>query len=269
MRRMSPITICGSAPRARGKLALRDLVSRHVWFSPTSAGNTGSIRTRWSSTTVQPRSRGEHSGKRAWHFASYGSAPRAQGTPNGWELQRPSERFRPAGAGNTKSFSVSGPGCSVQPRERGEHVAQKAGFQIGDDSAPHAWGTLRPPILHPGRHRFSPECGEHLPNGNASKELVGSAPRVRGTRPERPMDRAQRWFSPASAGNTIPACRRWTTATVQPHEYGEHSSCKLLISRTLEDVKEHTGVSCPLLRDGPRVRLLMPYGCARISPALG
>jgi len=64
-------------------------------------------------------------------------------------------------------------------------------------------------------------CGERMTTSPLSFFLNGSAPRVRGTDGDEPVDRRLVRFSPACAGNGESQCRATTTASVQPRVCGE------------------------------------------------
>ena len=93
---------CGSAPLARGT-HLRGTHDRDKGrFSPARAGNTMAWSARAGTSTVQPRSRGEHTEGLTRNPASAGSAPLARGTLLSVLGAGVKVRFSPARAGNTR-----------------------------------------------------------------------------------------------------------------------------------------------------------------------
>ena len=109
----------GSSPLARGTRLLEPPVPPSHRFIPARAGNTSRSPTRRSSTTVHPRSRGEHCRSALMISKPAGSSPLARGTPRGGPRHHRTRRFIPARAGNTCCSPA--PHCrrSVHPRSRG------------------------------------------------------------------------------------------------------------------------------------------------------
>ena len=132
-------------------------------FSPAGAGNTIDLFIDLTVVTVQPRGCGEHRTILVDMAESGGSAPRVRGTQVDQRHLVAGERFSPAGAGNTGQRSRPAFAPSVQPRG----------------------------------------CGEHRQLLPAASEIVGSAPRVRGTLVKRGFRDYEERFSPAGAGNTL------------------------------------------------------------------
>ena len=111
----------GSSPLARGtpeKRANSEGVGR---FIPAGAGNTSWSSRSTSKSPVHPRWRGEHMVPCIFAQCVCGSSPLARGTLGGRERPGASERFIPAGAGNTSCLSISPARRAVHPRWRGEH----------------------------------------------------------------------------------------------------------------------------------------------------
>ena len=96
-----PFRPAGSSPQARGTLA--ELLEGHgcLRFIPAGAGNTTrSNRCKWK-LTVHPRRRGEHDCSVFDRYVFAGSSPQARGTRGKGTVLRYTQRFIPAGAGNT------------------------------------------------------------------------------------------------------------------------------------------------------------------------
>ena len=172
----------GSSPRARGTRPARIPHGRHRRFIPASAGNTACAASRASTTPVHPRERGEHRMACSAPKASYGSSPRARGTPAEHPAVKALVRFIPASAGNTYADRAGKRAGAVHPRERGEHA----------------------------------------PGPTAGKSESGSSPRARGTRSRAGAQRSRRRFIPASAGNTADVLHAGAFPPVHPRERGEH-----------------------------------------------
>ncbi len=111
----------GLSPLARGTLAKQ--TSGYAWcrFIPAGAGNTKFILINTAFVSVYPRWRGEHFTTIGGHATAHGLSPLARGTPPRTHEQAITDRFIPAGAGNTSCLMCRWPGGTVYPRWRGEH----------------------------------------------------------------------------------------------------------------------------------------------------
>ena len=170
----------GSAPHARGTPPAIEYPGEIHRFSPACAGNTTRAARRPSRAPVQPRMRGEHLRPAAERAHSNGSAPHARGTPHASSWRVVPVRFSPACAGNTLLTLHNRHSPTVQPRMRGEHLAQRndsAGFH---GSAPHARGTLQSGKLHRSRRRFSPACAGNTRKTPTIWRPAPVQPRMRG-----------------------------------------------------------------------------------------
>ena len=175
---------------------------------------------------------------------SSGSSPLARGTRRSQRLHRLSDRFIPAGAGNTATPGASRCKPPVHPRWRGEHPAALSRLPNVCGSSPLARGTLVPQHDRVTRQRFIPAGagntrqiqigddgravhprwrGEHHHAPVLDQEFAGSSPLARGT-PQRPGRRhPQPRFIPAGAGNTLDVHRGHRDRTVHPRWRGEHA----------------------------------------------
>ena len=146
----------GSSPLARGTLLLNAGCGVTNRFIPARAGNTPSSASSHWTTTVHPRSRGEHFEETDRESGYVGSSPLARGTHARRRLPWRLMRFIPARAGNTAPPYGAGRGGTVHPRSRGEHRLADTHAPASSGSSPLARGTR----LHaPGRHdaqRFIP-----------------------------------------------------------------------------------------------------------------
>ena len=215
-----------------------------IRFSPASAGNTGHRSGSGQAIAVQPRERGEHMSNWVRKRLTCGSAPRARGTHARIEHALAQRRFSPASAGNTSSGRHRQQRHTVQPRERGEHVAVRGKQNYVLGSAPRARGTQVGVSPTGAAPRFSPasagntnpvaefiysrpvqprERGEHASPYCLKDPEFGSAPRARGTLLVAAKKKISERFSPASAGNTQPSWHEHRYCAVQPRERGEHA----------------------------------------------
>ena len=172
----------GSSPLARGTRFEIDPQGRLERFIPARAGNTTDTAIAKTSTSVHPRSRGEHTGLLARDALGRGSSPLARGTLGYSACRARSRRFIPARAGNTFQALDWRHENPVHPRSRGEHFRLLVTERTMRGSSPLARGTRR--LLQAGHH--------------------------------------MRRFIPARAGNTIAPKGRTTSRTVHPRSRGEH-----------------------------------------------
>ena len=91
----------GSSPLARGTPVVAEANAPLRRFIPARAGNTVWRSNATASSSVHPRSRGEHYHAPTPRPASSGSSPLARGTPAHWDTATGPRRFIPARAGNT------------------------------------------------------------------------------------------------------------------------------------------------------------------------
>ncbi|SQY29868.1 Domain of uncharacterised function (DUF2825) [Escherichia coli] len=131
---------------------------------------------------VYPRWRGEHFSEAVYEDKKFGLSPLARGTPPRTHEQAITDRFIPAGAGNTSCLMCRWPGGTVYPRWRGEH-----------------------PFIFVSSWRD-----------------LGLSPLARGTRTKYPSLNPRRRFIPAGAGNTIETFHAIKQAAVYPRWRGEH-----------------------------------------------
>ena len=193
-------------------------------FIPAGAGNTLPLSALLARNTVYPRWRGEHKIHIDKHRVCIGLSPLARGTPPRTHEQAITDRFIPAGAGNTSCLMCRWPGGTVYPRWRGEHpfIFVSSWRDLG--LSPLARGTrTKYPSLNP-RRRFIPAGagntietfhaikqaavyprwrGEHRSSGTNLKAVFGLSPLARGTRGVRRRLKRQCRFIPAGAGNTL------------------------------------------------------------------
>ena len=194
-------------------------------FIPTPVGNTQSRLRGDPQAAVHPHACGEHSTAPPPTEVSTGSSPRLWGTRHGRTTNWSVARFIPTPVGNTLEVYRAWAGLAVHPHACGEHVRLRAKvFQLLG-SSPRLWGTQLVQTSGVGHIRFIPTpvgntllhlclallqavhphaCGEHTARASVSEQLVGSSPRLWGTRLQ---------------------CRQWYGyQSVHPHACGEHPS---------------------------------------------
>ena len=132
----------GLSPLARGTLLLRWRFSLAQRFIPAGAGNSSSFFDVRKISAVYPRWRGELSFPMQNAAFLAGLSPLARGTQ--WQAgnMKTTERFIPAGAGNSSSCSGTSVEVSVYPRWRGELVCSCWGVAAIAGLSPLARGTL-------------------------------------------------------------------------------------------------------------------------------
>ena len=131
----------GLSPLARGTRTLSARRKSSSRFIPAGAGNTPEFRPANSRTAVYPRWRGEHVEQLSGVAANIGLSPLARGTRSEKHGCTDSDRFIPAGAGNTRPAPERCPWHSVYPRWRGEHGLYQRGGKARPGLSPLTRGT--------------------------------------------------------------------------------------------------------------------------------
>ena len=193
----------GSSPRVRGTRLRGSGVPIRDRFIPAGAGNTCARRTPYRPEPVHPRGCGEHIFRLSPARWMPGSSPRVRGTRHHRQPHRQPRRFIPAGAGNTAVRLVCTASIPVHPRGCGEHTERFLRAVLSGGSSPRVRGTLKSKPADNPQYRFIPAgagnthqrpclslrdpvhprgCGEHTGPAGKGRSLIGSSPRVRGTR---------------------------------------------------------------------------------------
>ena len=135
----------GSSPLARGTVPIVAMANCPGRFIPAGAGNSFCHGIFPDAESVHPRWRGEQvfSGRR--RFLGVGSSPLARGTGCPMKCPRRTQRFIPAGAGNSRCPVRTARPFSVHPRWRGEQVRFAALPADHHGSSPLARGTAARP----------------------------------------------------------------------------------------------------------------------------
>ena len=233
----------GSSPLARGTLHNTVESGPAPRFIPARAGNTARSGSGRGTTSVHPRSRGEHARAAMRRLTRSGSSPLARGTRALGQPIEASRRFIPARAGNTGPPRCPCTGATVHPRSRGEHATEHRRPAPAAGSSPLARGTRRPSGREGVGVRFIParagntraepariyrapvhprSRGEHSRRRQDASGMTGSSPLARGTRDKPDRRRTTGRFIPARAGNTRYRRSPPPNKTVHPRSRGEH-----------------------------------------------
>ena len=117
----------GLSPLARGTRDSVFTATINRRFIPAGAGNTSRFPQTENAVQVYPRWRGEHTAPRVVDHYPGGLSPLARGTPVLLFCAVVTDRFIPAGAGNTLRHGSELSTPQVYPRWRGEHAARRDG----------------------------------------------------------------------------------------------------------------------------------------------
>ena len=213
----------GSSPRMRGTRYCYRVQLSYQGLIPTYAGNTILRLSKNLEGRAHPHVCGEHDRKNVPWMVQQGSSPRMRGTR--WCSRPPQEIYGliPTYAGNTLSRLIFSCSDRAHPHVCGEHVIVISVWYPGLGSSPRMRGTLRlrvpgtcSPGLIPtyagntngacleaaadGAHPHV--CGEHKSATRAVAEIVGSSPRMRGTRLSLSDGGGSVGLIPTYAGNT-------------------------------------------------------------------
>ncbi len=194
--------------------------------SPRVRGTPSASPPRPCRAAVHPRVCGEHAAGLAWESARRGSSPRVRGTRQLEQMNRSTNRFIPACAGNTSAGRPSASRAARRfiPACAGNTAVAATDRAASNGSSPRVRGTRRRTPIRGVATTVHPRvCGEHH-TGFAGWCLgAGSSPRVRGTRRMTPRHRRHNRFIPACAGNTAKDGCASTSSAVHPRVCGEHA----------------------------------------------
>ena len=161
---------------------------------------------------VHPRWRGEQPMPGADSSPVFGSSPLARGTVARMPLYSASERFIPAGAGNSTTEITEAAAVAVHPRWRGEQ-----------------WSQVQ----------ASNKCVRFIPAGAGNRQCAlaihwptGSSPLARGTVRKDGAPAPGGRFIPAGAGNR--GCRLGRLAQIAVHPRWRGEQRELIAARTKE-----------------------------------
>ncbi len=153
----------GLSPLARGTRTRHQSCGSCWRFIPAGAGNTLLVNHLHELLTVYPRWRGEHRGRAESFNVFIGLSPLARGTLTNNRDKPWSNRFIPAGAGNTRPYLTLSNVQSVYPRWRGEHANAPALGEEWQRFIPAGAGnTMWYAILYTSFSVYPRWRGEHL-----------------------------------------------------------------------------------------------------------
>ena len=233
----------GSSPRMRGTRRARFAESIPRGIIPAYAGNTSMSAIGSPTHWDHPRVCGEHVSDHSLPSLVTGSSPRMRGTRWSWLVICLPPGIIPAYAGNTSCGSGLPLGSRDHPRVCGEHNGEQHESPLQAGSSPRMRGTRFGgwrPYLHAGiipayagntsdgrpagtSARDHPRvCGEHDGHVTDVERVLGSSPRMRGTRETfRPVGFPP-GIIPAYAGNTKPTVGIVPAKRDHPRVCGEH-----------------------------------------------
>ena len=235
----------GSSPRPWGTRPCRGRQSGLRRFIPTPVGNTPLALGPWTTASVHPHARGEHTWSRSGAPVWRGSSPRPWGTRKNRPAARAPPRFIPTPVGNTARLLDAARFAPVHPHARGEHYEIAVKTTCGCGSSPRPWGTLEFRAAAAADDRFIPTpvgntahemCvmeavavhpharGEHRCSAPRPASRRGSSPRPWGTPALQVGPDVASRFIPTPVGNTTQRRRLCWHPTVHPHARGEHTA---------------------------------------------
>ena len=173
-----------------------------VRFIPACAGNSsGAPRDRFQ-TPVHPRVCGEQPSGSAIKPGRIGSSPRVRGTGSPHCMQKSTDRFIPACAGNRPTKNAAILRNSVHPRVCGEQIENSRVTNKTSGSSPRVRGTVSWATAYKAVIRFIPACAGNRPISKSGRISRTVHPRVCGEQEVRQMNFVdQLRFIPACAGN--------------------------------------------------------------------
>ena len=200
----------GSSPRVRGT----------PWFTLPSSG----------CFRDHPRVCGEHGCRCGARFLFRGSSPRVRGTRHDTEPEEVKLGIIPACAGNTMVHaSIQWMLSGSSPRVRGTLLTKPLPV-LSSRIIPACAGNTRTWLVRIDRAGDHPRvCGEHVSTSFFQPPLLGSSPRVRGTRQARQKPDRPAGIIPACAGNTEWIVHRSRLRWDHPRVCGEHHMILLII----------------------------------------
>ena len=170
----------GSSPRVRGTRQTGQRCRRVGRFIPACAGNSGRRYNGTCVTTVHPRVCGELDYPDPAGLGEAGSSPRVRGTQHPRRVARRRRRFIPACAGNSKASWTFGRTPPVHPRVCGELPIRLPNAVRVIGSSPRVRGTRRLGLAAARPRRFIPACAGNSPRRPAASAMVTGHPRVCG-----------------------------------------------------------------------------------------
>jgi len=212
-------------------------------------GNSTGSACTGSLSAVHPHVHGELAQAYRVAAPSYGSSPRAWGTPDVPEGAFRRVRFIPTCMGNSSLGSGGTLRTTVHPHVHGELASSRSTWASFIGSSPRAWGTPLVVQLDFEIGRFIPTCmgnsgslttprrvlpvhphvhGELGRARTSTTRMSGSSPRAWGTREYRGSRLRYARFIPTCMGNSLPANPIGSDTPVHPHVHGELAKALIL-----------------------------------------
>ena len=251
-------------------------------FIPAHAGNSLASKRGPFGGSVHPRACGELNFTAFPGFQTIGSSPRMRGTLKPLFQVRVLQRFIPAHAGNSDMSAAHSTISPVHPRAcgelyrvrlqsvdlggssprmRGTHQLQRPCHRRTRFIPAHAGNSLDPGDLLPEPPLHPRACGELRVLADREPHVIGSSPRMRGTRSLWQRLGLGSRFIPAHAGNSGSRSSEAIQITVHPRACGE------LVQLTNPGVASNG--SSPRMRGTPRLPRQERQGAAVHPRACG
>ena len=222
-RRAAGVFWAGSPPRMRGKAGSSPASGTFDRITPAYAGKSNRDQTILTTFEDHPRVCGEKDGRLDFSMLQKGSPPRVRGKAALWRVSRPLFRITPACAGKSAKAERTSRCSWDHPRVCGEKdlVSRQLHFSTG--SPPRVRGKEDLVILNGRSDGITPACagksvllqsgsvvngdhprvcGEKGGGGDASRDELGSPPRVRGKVERLTNEKHLPGITPACAGKS-------------------------------------------------------------------
>ena len=175
--------VLGSSPRMRGTHVKKHARPRMIGIIPAYAGNTADHAAYDVTRQDHPRVCGEHYNNSMDIIDTAGSSPRMRGTLNPATPEIDQTGIIPAYAGNTVCATLEHMFRSgSSPRMRGTHMSICDTGQWHGIIPAYAGNTSNIRLKGRPRRDHPRVCGEHDELSAVVSDVLGSSPRMRGTR---------------------------------------------------------------------------------------
>ena len=213
----------------RGTLPANRPCRRKTGIIPAYAGNTSPWLLRRRLGRDHPRVCGEHADERHHRSSDAGSSPRMRGTPWSWwcSASIPWDHPRVCGEHGFRRFCLADMRGS-SPRMRGTPKLPRGKRRQAGIIPAYAGNTKDMTNLLSVSRDHPRVCGEHMPELLLTLSLLGSSPRMRGTRIKVFAWTGACGIIPAYAGNTAAQCLMHCVLRDHPRVCGEHCFEKIL-----------------------------------------
>ncbi len=186
------------------------------------------------------------------------TTPRVRGLPLWPEIYIGIDRYNPACAGTTTSFSLSRRNRPIQPRVCGDYLLRHITRRAAHDTTPRVRGLPEILIRRVCRSRYNPACaGTTKRYGRLIFTESDTTPRVRGLRTLSHREGKAHRYNPACAGTTEPRSSAPASPAIQPRVCGDYlagvSSRRIKPDTTprVRGLQPLDTVTCPMCRYNP------------------